>query len=61
MDFKLTEEQLAKKKEFDDFLKEEMNNALEKYPEGEAFDFISDAPEHVHRLKIQLFGYWNRQ
>lgn len=56
MDFKLSEEQLAKKKEFDDFFKEEMNNALEKYPEGEAFEgiFTDIGWEHFQYMKKRL-------
>ena len=56
MDFKLSEEQLAKKKEFDDFFKEEMNKALEKYPEGEAFEglFTDIGWEHFQYMKKRL-------
>jgi hypothetical protein len=56
MDFKLSEEQLAKKKEFDDFFKEEMNKALEKYPEGEAFEgiFTDIGWEHFKYMKKRL-------
>ncbi len=56
MDFKLSEEQLAKKKEFDDFFKDEMNKALEKYPEGEAFDgiFTDIGWEHFQYMKKRL-------
>jgi alkylation response protein AidB-like acyl-CoA dehydrogenase len=56
MDFKLSEEQLAKKKEFDDFFKEEMDKALEKYPGGESFEgiFTDIGWEHFQYMKKRL-------
>ncbi len=58
MDFKLSEEQLAKKKEFDDFFREEMNKALEKYPDGEAFEgiFTDIGWEHFQYMKKKAGG-----
>ena len=56
MDFTLTEEQLAKKKEFDDFFIAEQKRAAEKYPNGEAQDgLFSDAGwEHFQHMKKRL-------
>jgi alkylation response protein AidB-like acyl-CoA dehydrogenase len=56
MDFLLTEEMQAKKKEFDDFFIAERNRMLEKYPNGEAQEGLySEAGwEHHQYMKKRL-------